>query len=370
LPDANLSPLIHAFPNILGALDFPAFVEGLVILGAILSVFFAIGKWDKVAAVGIWYVWACLLGRNPLISNPSIPFVGWLLLAHVVIPGAPYGSRAASGRLDPAGKWTLPPLIFLSAWIIMALGYSYSGYTKLVSPSWMDGTALVRVLQNPLARAGLLHNFLLTLPPVFLKLATWGALAIELSFAPLALFRATRPWIWLAMTGLHLGLVTMISFADLTAGMLVLHFFTFDPAWVPPLKVGNARIFYDGRCGLCHRVVRFVLAEDRLVAFRFAPLQSTTFQSALSKAQQIEVPDAVVVETSDGKLLFRSAAVLHILERLGGVWRILSMITRLIPRTLRDAAYNLVARVRYWLFRGTTDACPMMPPTIRVRFDL
>ena len=84
-----------------------------------------------------------------------------------------------------------------------------------------------------------MHDLLLMFPPIFLKLATWGVLALELLFVPLALFRATRPWIWLAMTLLHLGLAVIINFADLTAGMLVLHFFTFDPAWIPPLKVNE-----------------------------------------------------------------------------------------------------------------------------------
>ena len=372
LPDASLSPLVHAFPNILAAVHFPAFVQGLILLGAVFSVFFAIGKWDRIAAIVLGYIWACLLGRNPLISNPSIPFVGWLLLAHLIIPGAPYGSRTAVDRVDPAGEWKLPPLIFLSAWIIMAAGYSYSGYTKLVSPSWIDGTALMRILQNPLARPGFVHDLLLMFPPIFLKLATWGALALELLFVPLALFRATRPWIWLAMTLLHLGLAVIINFADLTAGMLVLHFFTFDPAWIPPLKVNEtARLFYDGHCGLCHRMVRFVLAEDPTgKTFRFAPLQSEAFQNALAKEKHTDVPDSVVLETSDGKLLFRSAAVLQICKHLGGLWRILAVIAGIIPAALRDTAYDFVARVRYRLFRRPADACPLMPPTIRTRFDL
>jgi hypothetical protein len=45
--------------------------------------------------------------------------------------------------------------------------------------------------------------------------------------------------------------------------MVMLHFFTFDPAWVKPFGAETEMIFYDGHCGLCHRAVRFVLAEDR-----------------------------------------------------------------------------------------------------------
>ena len=37
-------------------------------------------------------------------------------------------------------------------------------------------------------------------------------------------------------------------------------------------------VFYDGRCGLCHHSVRFLLARDRDGAlFRYAPLFGETF---------------------------------------------------------------------------------------------
>jgi hypothetical protein len=124
LPEAAASPLVVFFPNVLALLDGPLFVQGVIIAAAFLTLLFAIGLWDRVAAVLLWYVWACLLGRNPLISNPSIPYVGWLLLAHVFLPAAPYGSWAARGRADPGGSWMMPERIFLLAWVLMALGYS------------------------------------------------------------------------------------------------------------------------------------------------------------------------------------------------------------------------------------------------------
>lgn len=34
------------------------------------------------------------------------------------------------------------------------------------------------------------------------------------------------------MLSLHLGLLLLISFPDLTAGMVLLHLFTFNPAWL------------------------------------------------------------------------------------------------------------------------------------------
>jgi predicted DCC family thiol-disulfide oxidoreductase YuxK len=345
-------------------------VTALLLLGAGLSVLFGLGLYDRAAAVLLWYVWACLFGRNPLILNPSMPFVGWMLLAHACLPPAPYGSWAARGRPDPGGGWELPQPILRVAWIVMALGYSYSGYTKLISPSWVDGTALARVLDNPLARPGPLREALLTLPASLLHLGTWAALGLELAFAPLALSRRLRPWLWTAMAAMHLSLLVLIDFAELSLGMLLLHLFTFDPTWVRPRLGPGGTVFYDGHCGLCHRAVRFLLAEDTAGTFRFAPLDGDAFRAAVPEAQRTTLPDSLVVRTADGTLLMRSAAVRHLLLHLGGLWRVLGTVSRAIPAFLLDRLYDGIARVRRRLFAAPEAACPLMPPQYRKRFDV
>lgn len=131
------------------------------------------------------------------------------------------------------------------------------------------------------------------------------------------------------------------------------------------------RLFYDGSCALCHGAVRFVLARDpEGRAFRFAPLHSAAFRAVASDELRAGLPDSLVLATEDGRLLTRSDAVLHLLGRLGGGWRVLAGLGGLVPRGLRDAAYDLVARVRYRVFGRKDDACPVIPPAQRSRFDL
>jgi predicted DCC family thiol-disulfide oxidoreductase YuxK len=369
LADASASPLLYLFPNVLAVADSPAVVTGLLAVAAGLCVPFALGWHDRIAAVALWYVWACLFGRYPLIANPGLPYVGWMLLAHAFLPPAPYGSLAARGRLDPGNNWRMPAGVFAVAWVLMALGYTYSGYTKLISPSWLDGTALARVLDNPLARPGPVRDALRALPDWALHLATWTALGLELAFAPLALFRRLRPWVWALMLSMHLGLILILDFADLSLGMVFLHLFTFDPAWIPPRKGPTETVFYDGHCGLCHRAVRFLLAEDRAGAFRFAPLGGETFHDAVPENRRTGLPDSLVIRTADGSLLMRSAAVLHILRRSGGVWRLLAGVAGVVLAGIRDAAYDGVARVRHRLFARPAATCPLIPATLRTRFD-
>jgi predicted DCC family thiol-disulfide oxidoreductase YuxK len=369
LPERAASPLIHLFPNVLAVSDAPWVAMALIAIAAVASIAFALGVRDRIAAVVVWYVLACLFGRDPLIANPSLPFVGWLLLMHATLPRAPFGSWAARGRVDPRGGWSFPPAIFTAAWIVMSAGYTYSGWTKLVSPSWVDGTAIARVLDNPLARPTLLRGAMLSLPDMLLHVMTWGALALELLFAPLALVRRARPIIWTLMLSMHIGLMTLIDFADLSFGMIVLHLFTFDPRWVPAAHAGTVDdVFYDGTCGLCHRAIRFLIAEDGSgTAFRYAPLGGDAFRAVAGDGA--ELPDSMVVMTAAGTLLVKSDGVLHLGRRLGGYWRVLATVAAAVPRPLRDRAYEFVARIRFRLFARPKEACPMLPPDLRTRFS-
>jgi len=137
-----------------------------------------------------------------------------------------------------------------------------------------------------------------------------------------------------------------------------------------PASTNPELLFYDGHCGLCHRAVKFVLKHDRSgKAFRFAPLQGSTFQSRVFPEQRAALPDSIVVLTDTGSLLVRSDAFIHILRRLGGGWRFLAGIVDVIPRSLRDLAYDFIARVRYRVFGKRDDLCPIVPPDLRARFD-
>mgnify|MGYP003631368400 FL=1 len=370
LPDGALSPLFGIFPNLFHVADTPAFVSGALIVAVGLSIALAIGWRDRVAAVLLWWIWASLFGRNPLISNPSLPYVGLLLLLHAGTPRSPFGAWSMRGRLDPGGGWHLPRDLHRVAWILMSVGYTYSGIAKWSSPSWRDGTALERVLNNPLARPNVLREWLLQTPDSLLRCATWGALGFEVLFVVFAAISRLRPWAWAAMLGMHVGLVFLIDFADLSFGMILLHLFTFDPGWVKPRRgTEPAIVFFDGECGLCHRTVRWLLAEDTDGAsFRFAPLQGDTIASRLTPERIATLPDSIVLLRPGGELADRSDAVLLILSGLGGLWRLLGSGLRLVPRPLRNLGYDAVARVRKKVFQKPSGLCPMLPPELGARF--
>lgn len=241
LAESGDSPLMRAFPNLLGLHDSPTFVQGFVVLGALSGLLLGLGIMPTWSGGLAYYAWACLFTRNPLIANPSLPYVGLMLLTCAVV-------GRADRRKDLADFERVKTLL----WIAMAMGYSYSGITKLSSPSWLDGSAVHAVLQSPLARPHALRDALLHLDPLYLHTASFLALSLEVLFAPLALWRRARPALWLGMLSMHVSLVALIQFADLSIGMLVLHALTYDPRWlsrrarreVAPLAL-TARVPHD-----------------------------------------------------------------------------------------------------------------------------
>ncbi|MEO1934901.1 MAG: DCC1-like thiol-disulfide oxidoreductase family protein [Myxococcales bacterium] len=388
LADPATSPFYPIFPNPLFLCDTPAVVLGLIALGIFASLAFALGFRDRIAALVVWLVWACLFTRDPLISNHGTPFVAWLLLAHAAIPALPYGSWDARGRNDPNSDWTMPNSIYVIAWILMGVGYTYSGATKLLSPSWLEGTALFDLLNSPLARPTLLREAMLSMPESGGAIVTWGALGVQLLFAPLALIRRLRPWLWLTLLVMQFALVALVDFPDLSAGMIFVHFFTFNPAWIAPrvptstlddhsdaVAMGPTIVFYDGACGLCHRTVRFLLAEDSDGRrFRFAPLDSDLFiETCAVEGSGFEdgttIPDSVLVHRPGRPLLVRTEGVLELGHQLGGLWRIGATIAGWLPLPLLNAGYDFIARVRHRLFTRPEDSCPLLPPDLRDRFS-
>ena len=73
-----------------------------------------------------------------------------------------------------------------------------------------------------------------------------------------------------------------------------------------------------------------------------------------------------VVLLDDKGMHTRSDAALRTVWHLGGIWRV-AVVLRIIPRALRDAVYDLIARHRYRWF-GKRAECRIPEPSDRDRF--
>jgi len=210
LPAASFSPLHSLWPGLMHVSDSPAWAGFVVALGALAGAGLALDVHPRTSALVAWLVWSSLFCRNPLISNPGLPYVGLMLCM-----------LAATPRTDTRLRRSLDAVLYGA----LALGYTYSGLTKLAALSWRDGSALGYVLGSPLARELPIVQALADMPTACMLL-TYAALTLEILYVPLSCVPALRLPLWLAMVGMHLGLVLSVDFADLTLGMLLVHLFT------------------------------------------------------------------------------------------------------------------------------------------------
>jgi predicted DCC family thiol-disulfide oxidoreductase YuxK len=133
----------------------------------------------------------------------------------------------------------------------------------------------------------------------------------------------------------------------------------------------NPIILYDGVCGLCNRLVQFVMRHDRDDLFRFAQLQRPLAAATLQHHGLPADLNTVYVVLNHGRpteqLLARSDAAIFILRKLGRRWALSGNFASLLPPLLRDAAYNMIARNRYRIW-GKYDTCPLPDPAQRHKF--
>lgn len=125
-------------------------------------------------------------------------------------------------------------------------------------------------------------------------------------------------------------------------------------------------VLFDGVCNLCNGSVQFIIKRDPKKQFRFASLQSPAGQALLDRfGLEAAKLDSVVLVEGD-RCHVKSSAALQIAGRLGGGWPLLAGL-RVIPRFLRDAVYDMIARRRYRWF-GKAEACLIPSPALKERF--
>ncbi len=127
----------------------------------------------------------------------------------------------------------------------------------------------------------------------------------------------------------------------------------------------TAILLFDGECGLCHRLARFIAARDRARRLKFAPLaggyaRELLAQSGLDPAGVAEVILVLSAGPAPRRLLRGARAALTALALLGPGWSMLGRGLLLLPAPLLAWGYWVVARRRYRWFGGA-DACALDP---------
>ena len=125
-------------------------------------------------------------------------------------------------------------------------------------------------------------------------------------------------------------------------------------------------VLFDGECNLCNASVQFIIDRDPRGVFRFASQQGRAGRALLARFGSADEVQRSVVLVEGDRLYTRSTAALRIAARLAGPWRLLYAFI-VIPRPVRDAVYDWIARNRH-RWSGRSPACRIPSAAARGRF--
>ncbi len=130
---------------------------------------------------------------------------------------------------------------------------------------------------------------------------------------------------------------------------------------------GKKIILFDGVCNLCNGAVLWIIRRDSRDIFRFASLQSKAGRE-LTRARHIDTGqvDSIILIDPGVAYYIKSDAALEIARELKG-YGMLPLLFGWIPKSIRDAIYDLVARNRYRMF-GKKQECMVPTPELKARF--
>ncbi len=125
-------------------------------------------------------------------------------------------------------------------------------------------------------------------------------------------------------------------------------------------------ILFDGVCNFCNYWVNFAIKRDRKKSLRFTPLQGETANRVLPRYNINPTALRSVIIIDKDRFYTQSSAAIRICKHLDGGWKLLYGLM-IIPKFIRDALYNIIARNRYKWF-GKKDHCMIPSPGVKERF--
>ncbi len=125
-------------------------------------------------------------------------------------------------------------------------------------------------------------------------------------------------------------------------------------------------LLFDGVCNLCNSAVRFVIKNDHQKRFRFASLQSDAGKRLLQSVGLPENHIHSIVYITGNNVYIKSDAALKAACQLKPPVKLL-VILLIVPKFIRDAMYNWVAKNRYRWF-GKKETCMIPTTELKSRF--
>jgi len=126
-------------------------------------------------------------------------------------------------------------------------------------------------------------------------------------------------------------------------------------------------ILFDGVCNLCNSSINYIIDHDKQDLFRFVSLQSDlggTIQEYLDLENKSL--DTIILYIPDEAYYIKSTAAIKIMSEFLGLWKLM-LIFLILPSSIRDLAYNYVAKNRYKWY-GRQESCRIPTLELKAKF--
>lgn len=187
----------------------------LYLLTVVAGLLLMVGLWTRGAAVLTLFLWMSLYVSNPFVGSGGDAILRMVLLyacftdagRHFSVDAWLRGRRGAVRPILP--PWLSTTLHNVAVVLIIhqvVMVYVGSALWKVQSAVWLEGRAVYYPLQTEAYSPwrDLIHPFSSAEPIVLV--ATWTAIAVQLLFPVLLLYRSTRALGLVVVTGMHVGI--------------------------------------------------------------------------------------------------------------------------------------------------------------------
>lgn len=318
----------------------PLSVTTLLIALTILAILFTLGIHRKIVAALLWCGWVILFNLNNLTNDPSLAFIGLLLLVFAATSnGEP---MLWNHRFLPADKnWEMSAIIYWGMWFVLCASFTISGLEKFASEMWRSGDALLTFYTGPIALSNQFVTWIITWPAGLHQALTWITLYSQVFAFAFLFFKRTRILFLITTIFLFAASLPVLDLMEVLVGMLIFYFFLFDINWFQTNT--HLTVWIDDNCPICRTFAAGVKGEDINNRITILPFSDASLMEHLSHQEIIAMKEMVAY---DGEHIFRGdKAVIKSLTHLGGIW-ICSYILYVIPKRIRRYIYRKIAKNR------------------------
>lgn len=193
-------------------------------IGILLSLFFTLGIYRKVSALGIWIILRFLVYKNIYYYGMNLDYVGFLLLLTLFIPT---GEALSIQKQDL--NWQMPRAVYFGAWLVFTLSMTMSGLNKfLISPEWRSGeTIQILFTQSAAYHSETIKSFILSFP-LFFKFLTWLTLILEIISVFIIFNRRLRYYYSISTFFIFASVSLFLTMSEVGFSVIIFEILLFD----------------------------------------------------------------------------------------------------------------------------------------------